>query len=161
MDPVVASHAQLFAIQAALVSRAVEQLTEEELWRRPAPQVNSVGWILGHLTWARNALLAALGGEPEALSWADAFRRGAQDADRSAYPATEELRTRLKAINAKLKARMEAVTDAELSAPSPYPNPHPDKSLRGTLGFLSFHEGYHVGQIAYALKLLGKPGLVG
>jgi hypothetical protein len=49
----------------------------------------------------------------------------------------------------------------ELSAPCPLPTPSLDKSVRGTVAFLAFHDGYHVGQISYALKILGRPGLVG
>lgn len=161
MDPLVASHSQLLAIQSTLVSRALSALTEEETWTRPAGGVNSVGWLIGHITWARNGLLSCLGGEPETVPGAKLFERGAQLADRSAYPETTVLVETLKRVNEKLKARMESVTDAELAAASKVPTPSPDKTVRGTSAFLVFHDAYHVGQIGYAVKLLGKAGLVG
>jgi uncharacterized damage-inducible protein DinB len=161
MDPVVASHAQLLAIQSTLVNRALDRLGEEEIWRRPSETTNSVGWLVGHMAWARNGMLKALGGDPEPMPWGRSFDRGAQTADRAAYPETGEIVDALKRVNAKLRTRMEEVGDADLSAPSAVPTPSPDKTVRGTVAFLAFHDGYHVGQIAYALKLLGKPSLVG
>jgi uncharacterized damage-inducible protein DinB len=161
MDPVVASHAQLFAIQSTLVNRALASLSEEEIWRRPTAQTNAVGWLVGHIASYRNRLVLVLGGDPEPAPWADLFARGAQVADRNTYPATGEIVDTMKRINDKLKARMDAATDAELSAPSPVKTPAPDPSVRGTVAFLGFHEGYHIGQIAFVMKLLGKPGLVG
>jgi uncharacterized damage-inducible protein DinB len=161
MDPHIASQSQLLAIQTSLVTRALSVLTEEETWTRPAESVNSVGWLIGHITWARNGLLACLGGEPESVPGAKLFERGAQLADRSAYPETGAILETMKTVNGKLKARMESITDAELAAPSTVPSPAPDKTVRGTTAFLVFHDAYHVGQIGYAVKLLGKAGLVG
>ena len=161
MDPVVASHSQLLAIQSTLVNRALSSLNEEETWTPPAAGANSVGWLLGHITWARNGLLTCLGGEPEAVPGAKLFERGAQVADRSAYPDTAAIVQALKTVNQKLKARMESITDAELAAPSRVPTPSPDKTVRGVAAFLVFHDAYHVGQIGYAMKVLGKAGLVG
>lgn len=162
MDPVLASLSQLLAIQTTILNRAVASLTDEEAWRRPTEHTNSVGWMLGHITLYRNRLLAALGGEIEPTqAWEPLFQRGAQLADRAAYPATEQLVATLKRINEKVRARMEASTDAELSAPCPLPSPAPDKTVRGVVGFLVFHDGYHLGQVSYAVKILGKPGLVG
>jgi uncharacterized damage-inducible protein DinB len=161
MDPVVAAYGQLLAIQTMLVNRALAALSEEEIWRRPAAEANSVGWLLGHITTARNGMVTVLGGDPERAAWLTSFGRGAQVAERDAYPPTSDVVETLKRINAKLKARMEAATEEELGAPSPLKTPSPDPSVRGTVGFLIFHDGYHVGQIAYVMKLLGKPGLVG
>ena len=161
MDPVVVSHTQLLAIQSTLINRALSTLNEDEMWTHPAEGANSVGWLLGHLTWARNGLLACLGGEPEAVPGAKLFERGAQVADRSAYPETAAIVETMKKVNVKLKARMESITDAELSALSKVPTPSPDKSVRGASAFLVFHDAYHIGQVGYAMKLLGKAGLVG
>jgi len=64
MDPVLASNAQLLAIQSTLVNRALQDLSEEDLWRRPNEHSNSIGWLLGHVTWARNGMLITLTDQP-------------------------------------------------------------------------------------------------
>ncbi len=161
MDPVVGSLANSLDLQGSLVRRAIARLTEEDAWRRPATASNSVGWLLGHIAWSRNHLVAALGGEPEPLPWAGLFERGASAPEPSACPDTATLVAALDRIDEKLKARMATVTDAELSAPSKRATPFPDKTVRGTAAFLVFHDAYHTGQVGYAMKLLGQQGLVG
>jgi uncharacterized damage-inducible protein DinB len=161
MDPILASYANLYAVNSFLVNKALDGLSDEQVWTRPGDRSNSIGWILGHLTWARLGLLRMLGGENVPVPGGKIFERGAELADRSAYPATADLVAALREITARLKARMEAVDDATLSAPSPRDFPTPDKSVRGAVAFLCFHESYHVGQIAYVVKFLGKDGLVG
>lgn len=161
MDPILASHANLFAVNSFLVNKALDGLSDDQIWTRPGERSNSIGWILGHLTWARLGLLRMLGGENVQVPGGKIFERGVELADRSAYPATADIVAALKEINAKLKARMEVVDEATLAAPSPRDFPTPDKSIRGAAAFLCFHESYHVGQIAYIVKWLGKDGLVG
>lgn len=161
MDPVVASHAQLLAVNATLINRALATLTDDEIWMRPGERSNSIGWLLGHVAWSRAALLRIIGGEPVNLPGGEVFARGAQASDRSAYPATADTVSVLKTVNERLKARMATMDEATLSAPSPFEVPIADKSVRGAVAFLTFHDSYHVGQIAYVLKWLGKPGLVG
>jgi len=161
MDSVAASCSQLLAIQSTLVNRALASLDESEIWQRPGEQSNSIGWILGHMTWSRNAMLHLMGGDPEVMPWGSGFARGAESADRAAYPATDVIVSALKQVNRKLRERMETLTDADLSAQAAVPTPSPDRSVRGAIAFLTFHDGYHVGQIAYVMKMLGKPGLVG
>ena len=43
----------------------------------------------------------------------------------------------------------------------PYSIPGIEKTTAGTLAFLSLHESYHVGQLAYILRLHGREKLVG
>lgn len=161
MDPILASYANLFAVNSFLVNKALDGLSDDQIWTRPSERSSSIGWILGHVTWSRLGLLRMLGGENVQVPGGKIFERGAQIADRAAYPATADLVAALKAINANLKARMETVDDAVLSATAPRDLPIPDKTVRGAVSFICFHESYHVGQMAYIVKWLGKDGLVG
>lgn len=161
MDPILASYSQLLALNSVLVGRSVDGLTDDELWQRPGDQSNPIYWLVGHMSWSRNALLRLLGGEFVKIPAAKLFERGVEVADRSAFPPFADVVAGLKAVNAALKARMEAATDAELSQASPRDFPVPDKTLRGAVAFLTFHDGYHTGQIAYVRKWLGKGQLVG
>ena len=61
----------------------------------------------------------------------------------------------------QLMKRYEELTGEELSAKAPRDFPVPDKTIRGAINFLAYHEAYHVGQIAYIRKLLDKSSLVG
>ena len=48
-----------------------------------------------------------------------------------------------------------------MSAPAPRDFPVPDKTIRGAINFLAYHEAYHLGQMGYLRKWLGKDSLRG
>ncbi|MBL8143978.1 MAG: DinB family protein [Acidobacteria bacterium] len=161
MDPILASYSQLLAINSMLVNKALDGLSDDELWQRPGDHSNPIYWLVGHMSWSRNALLKLLGGEFVAIPSARMFERGAEVAERATYPPFAEVVAGFKAVNAALRARMEAATDEELSATSARDFPVADKTLRGAVAFLTFHDAYHTGQIAYVRTWLGKGRLVG
>lgn len=161
MDPILASYSQLLAVNSVLVNRALDGLSDDDLWQRPGEHSNPIYWLVGHMAWSRNALLRLLGGDYAPIPDAKRFERGVEVAERAAFPPFAEVVTGFKAVNAALKARMAEATDAELSATCPRDFPIPDKTLRGAVAFLTFHDGYHTGQIAYLRKWLGKGQLVG
>jgi uncharacterized damage-inducible protein DinB len=92
--------------------------------------------------------------------WGDIFNRSAIRPGAQGYPELPVILEAWAEVSAALVARFEEVTDAELNAPSPRPFPIPDKSMRGAIAFLAYHEGYHLGQMAYVRKWLGFPGLM-
>lgn len=159
MDPVVASFAPLLAVNSYLLNKSLDGLSEEEVWRRPSDHSNPILWIAGHMTWSRNGLLTLLGGVAEPLSWGPMFERYEHLRDLGAYPPQADIVGAIKRVNEKLKARMEAITDVELSAPSPRSFPNRDNTVRGAIAFLVYHDTYHLGQIAYLRRWLGYPGV--
>jgi uncharacterized damage-inducible protein DinB len=64
-------------------------------------------------------------------------------------------------VNAKLYAALAALTDADLAKPSTRPFTPAVKTLADQIAFLTMHDTYHVGQLAYVRKALGLPGVVG
>jgi hypothetical protein len=54
---------------------------------------------------------------------------------------------------------MENVSEQQLALPAPQPST--DGKISGLIGFLSFHETYHVGQVALLRCWLGRKGIVG
>ena len=92
--------------------------------------------------------------------WGEIFNRSAVRPPDEAYPDLAVIRSAWNEVTTGLTTRFEELTDAELVAPSPRPFPIPDRSMRGAIAFLAYHEGYHLGQMAYFRKWLGFPGLV-
>lgn len=161
MDTRIASHVPLFDVNAHLAKKAVEGLTDEQLWRRPGDGSNPIAWVLGHIVTTRYGMIAILGGTARKPAWADAFKRGQPFGRPENAPAVSELVQALDETNAAMKGALENATEAQLSAESPFKVPLPDNTLRGAVVFFGFHETYHVGQLAYLRKWLGYPGLVG
>lgn len=160
MDPLITPAAQQFALTAALVEKNLAGFSDAEARQSPAGDSNSMLWLVGHLANTRCRLLEMLGAG-RAPRWPQFFSRGANPADRDQHPALDEVLNEWRDAAAALTKRLEEIGDAELSAQCPRDFPIADKTMRGAITFLAFHEGYHVGQMAYLRKLLGKGQLVG
>jgi hypothetical protein len=59
-----------------------------------------------------------------------------------------------------LRVRLRDMNDSELCADLQVKIPSTDGTLRGAIVFALFHEGYHVGQMGYVRRTLGKDGIV-
>lgn len=160
MDRLIASSVQLYHVGGNRALKALEGLSREELHRRVAADSNPMIWIIGHMTHSRCGLLNLLGAKRE-MPWPEFFAKGVAAEDSSRYPELEEVLGVWNEVGEALDQRFETLTDDELSAKAPRDFPVPDKTVRGAINFMAFHEGYHVGQMAYLRKWLGKGSLVG
>lgn len=160
MDPLVAQSYQLYGISTALVEKAVRDFDDAEAVQRVEGNSNCMLWLYAHLTAVRCSLAGMLGVHKD-VAWRDYFRKGSKADDFAKYPTMAEVRQVWQEITPLLVQAFEAADDKQLSAPAPRDFPIPDKSIRGAILFLAFHESYHVGQMSYLRKCLGKDGLVG
>lgn len=159
VDSSIAPATAQMRISSNLVRRSIDGLTRDELVRVPEAG-NSAIWLWAHLTNSRCGLARMLGVERE-LFHPDLFGRGSELIDPAEYPSTEAIEATWKEATRQLIERFDAITADELAAPSPRDFPIADKSLAGVVTFLSWHEAYHVGQLAAVHKWLGKGQLVG
>lgn len=155
----IAAPVQLFALNDALIPRSIDGLTQEELTRAPGDGSNPALWLLGHITTSRSGLAAMLGVDRDRYR-ADLFGRG-QESVPGDWPPLEEILNAFREATAQLRERFDALDGDALAAPAPRDFPVEDKSLAGAVVFLAFHETYHVGQLAYLRKWLGRGRLVG
>lgn len=158
MDPVMAACVNMFATNDHLLKKALDGLGDEDAWKHPG-EANPIHWIAGHLAVYRHSLAAALGAGAQ-LPWAALFRRTSQPDPSAGGPSLSEIREALSSALGPLTARFGELSDSDLAAPAPMKLPTQDPSVRGMIAFFGYHEAYHVGQIAYAEKWLGHPGLV-
>lgn len=161
MDAIAASHLQILGLNASLVARAFEGVSDDDRHRAPEPHGNSMIWIAGHLAAMRLGMIGLVGGKADRPAWTALFARGAAPPARDAYPPSEELVAAFAATVPALASALEAMTEAQWAAPSPRSFPVPDRSMRGALAFFAFHETYHVGQLAYLRTWLGHSALAG
>ncbi len=127
---------------------------------RPAVEhANPVIWIAGHLVGTRFGMAAMLG-EKRTSPLPPVFGRGAQVPDEASLPQLDQVLAAWREISEILPGRMSEATEAQLAAPSPKRFPGNDRSVLGGLTFLTYHEGYHIGQLSLIRRSLGLPGLV-
>jgi uncharacterized damage-inducible protein DinB len=149
----------MFRINETLIARAMDGLSDDQLWQRPTEHNNPMLWLVGHLVRSRARLLTALG-ETFDTGWGEAFARGSAVEDRAAYVSRGEIAVMMNAVNQRLYPKLESLQDDDLAKPATGPVPL-IKTVADLATFLTMHESYHVGQLAYIRKALGLPGLIG
>ena len=160
MDPALKSVAPLFHANDQLFHRALEGVKPEDLLRSPQDGSNPLIWIAGHLMTSRVSL-TRLAGERIENPWSNIFARGATVDTNVTYPEISDIVALWDTTTKSLMKRLEDLDDATLSEQASFPVPTGDKTKRGAIVFLNFHETYHIGQMAYLRKWLGYSQLVG
>ena len=149
-----------FNQNATFLKKNLDGLTDEEWTRKPDGATNDILWIVGHVTWARGAVLKRLG-DDWSKPWFSHFGRGAKTGDQVAYPTPQEVLAAWDESSARLNAAMESVADEVLAAPATNGPPSADGKISGIVNFLAYHETYHLGQASYLRGWLGHPGVMG
>jgi hypothetical protein len=135
----------------------IATLDDDAARQRVGEDVNPIVWIAGHLLNSRVYLLGLFGEERE-LPFDSCFK---DKYDPSAsYPSLAEMKDAWVGVSEELFAKMEQASDDHFQKPIDWNLPNQDKTVRGAVLFYTYHEGWHLGQIAYVRKALGMEGLV-
>jgi uncharacterized damage-inducible protein DinB len=156
MDPQVAPLALLYELNTDLLLNCLDGLTDAEAQRRLESGGNSVTFLAGHLTDTRHFLAARLGhplSNPLARYLADVR---SIDEIRE-LPSLEEIRSAWQAVSAHLHTVLAELTPSQLADPNAHRFPLEDSTRLGMIAFLVQHDSYHLGQIAFLRRQLGKP----
>ena len=151
--------AEQFRITTNLFIKAMSGIDAEVAMRRPGPVSNPLLWLAGHVTQFRSRLLTLVG-VPRDFPWEEIFDTGATVGPREIYPSPEELVAMWEEFSELLMDRLETLTEDDLNAPPSARVPTTDASLRGAIGYFSLHEAYHVGQMGYVRKWLGRSPII-
>jgi uncharacterized damage-inducible protein DinB len=155
MDEAIAHVLGLMDIVDNLYAKALHGLDPAELTRTPSENSNPMVWMAGHLAQSRARLGRLLGVEHE-VPWPALFRQGSAPPESERYPALADIRREWDQAGAALRTRLRSMSDAELHGDLEVKIPSTDGTLRGAIVFALFHEGYHVGQMGYLRRALGK-----
>ena len=109
------------------------------------------------MTVTRAHVLELFGRKIE-LPWTEKFR-SKFDASTD-YPDMAELQGAWNEISAQLFPALEQATDEDLDRKLDYELPHGENTVRGAVVFFTYHEAWHLGQIAFVRKSTGNDGLV-
>lgn len=157
MNPAMQTVARTYELGNRLFMGGVATLDDADARRIVADNTNPVIWLAGHLLNSRKYLLGLFGDERE-LTWEMKFRDKYDPS--TDYPPMSELVDTWTSISDALHAKIKQADDEQLAREITWDLPNGDKTVRGALLFYSFHEAWHLGQIAYALRGMGKDGLV-
>jgi hypothetical protein len=149
----------ILKLDSGLFEKALAGLSREQLVKSIAPGANPALWIAGHLVGGRYSIASMLGG-PLSSPLAPVFARGAQVPKEADLPGVEQVLAAWREISPLVLDRLDGASPEQRIAPSPKRLPLEDSSVLGAITFLTYHEGYHFGQLALVRKALGLPGLV-
>jgi hypothetical protein len=146
----------------AILANSLSDLTDADLFVRPAPGANHIAWQLGHLITAEATVFLPKvpGAKPPQLP--DGFAaRHAKDVSANDDPAgfrtREEYLALYKSVRAATLAAAEGLSDEDLDRPS---NWRPVAPTVGTLLLMiANHDMMHAGQFTVVRRKLGKPVL--
>jgi uncharacterized damage-inducible protein DinB len=156
MESQVAPLATLFDLNTDLLLNCLDGLSDAEAQRRLEAGGNSVTFLASHLTDSRHFLVARLGHpltNPLARYLADV--RSIEEIRE--LPALAEITPAWQAIGAHLQNVLAELTPGELAEHNVHRFPVDDSTRLGMIAFLVQHDSYHVGQIAFLRRQLGKP----
>lgn len=152
---------QQYTISAQLFDKVLNEFPKEELTKSPGRDSNPMIWIAGHVVQSRATLLNMLGVKKE-TGWGELFGRGAKRPDdASHYPKMDEILSVWNEIAGGFTGRLIALTEQDLEREAPIQLPGPDNTICNAITFFAFHEIFHIGQMAYLSKWLGRGQLVG
>ena len=157
MEPSIQTCLDTFKFDNELFLKKIATLDDDEARQRITEDVNPIIWIAGHLLNSRKYLLELLG-ESRQLPHESLFQ---EKFDPSVdYPPMAEIKNAWGSISDELFATMEQASDDHFLKETEMNLPIGDKTVRGAVLFFTYHEGWHIGQIAYARKGLGMEGLL-
>ena len=147
-----------YGLNEKLLDRLMAGLDEADWRRRPAPEGNPAIWILGHVATYRRAVIRRLGDTLAEAPWEALFRRGTHpDAEGAGYPSAADLRQDLGRTGDTLRRLAAAL--APDAAAAVWDWPMKGFTAEQSVCFFHAHESYHLGQLGYVRRLLGKPGI--
>jgi len=160
MHPKMAHIAGLYQVTGRLFNKALSEIKPPDIAVRPQDRANSFLFVAGHITAHRFKVAAMLGLEdkwaPEKL-----FDMGAEVKEPSVYPSLDEIKDAFNRITEKIYARFDEASESDWSTAPPFEIAPLENSVGGIVAFLHLHEAYHIGQLAYILRLHGGERLVG
>lgn len=145
---VVSYAAPAYRRNGELLKKSLAGLSREEWLRQPAEASNHLFWIVGHIMWARTAVLGMLGAS-WSRPWLTLFARGGNLAAADQYPSLEEINAAWDEQSAALISALENASPEIMASPAPERIPSFDGTKAGTIELLGQHEAGHVGQAIY------------
>jgi uncharacterized damage-inducible protein DinB len=155
IDPLI----ETFAFNSRVVSLAAGDLSNQDATRRWKKGTgSSISYLVGHLCSSRYGLLKLLG-VAHANPFAARFGAGVGSSDGGDYPTIAELTSRWRDLAGRLHGALTSLTPSQLDAEAPTAYPISDRTVRGALAFICWHESYHVGQVGILRTEMGYPSI--
>ena len=157
MLPELLATARIYATSEHMLTRLVGDFTPED-WLARDPVGHTPLWVVGHLATYRKKVAAMVGAPQPEAPWEAAFLKGTAPADVPADLDVQAVLASFRASHAAILGRWEALTAVAMAEPYGRTLPDGTDTIGGAIGFMAWHETYHLGQLGLLRRLAGKPG---
>jgi uncharacterized damage-inducible protein DinB len=158
MDPRVAPLAAIFELNTDLLVNCLADLSEAEARRCLEAGGNNIAFLAAHLADTRHFLAKRLGA-PLANPLARYLASAGSIQEILVWPSLEEIQSAWLRISAHLDQVLESLTAEDVSQLDAHRFPIDDHTRLGMIAFLVQHDSYHLGQIGFLRRQLGKPAM--
>lgn len=158
MDQQVAPFAALFALNTDLLLNCLPDISDTEARQCLIGGGNSIAFLAAHLTDTRHFLVTRLG-SPLANPIAHYLEDARGIADIKKWPTLDQIRNAWLAVSSHLQQVLEELTAEQLGERNVHRFPLGDTTRLGMIVFLAQHDSYHLGQIAFLRRQLGKTAM--
>jgi len=137
-----------------------KKLEEQDLYKVfevEGKKLNSVLWLMAHITVSENwLLLVCTGGEKVSIPWASQFGLGSLVPEKEDYPSIEEIKKMFDHVHQKSINYVRKLTDNDLEKPTINGIDFGgEDSVRAIIKHAIRHECSHAGQLGWLCKLYG------
>lgn len=158
MEPQIAPLHAILALNTDLLLNCLEGLSEEDALRQLDGGGNTIAFLAAHLTDTRHFLVGRLG-HPLANPLSRYLAEASSIEDIVEWPTLAELREWWLDVSRHLGDVLTRRTAEQLTRPNVHRFPLGDSSELGLIAFLVQHDSYHVGQMGFIRRQLGKPAM--
>ncbi len=128
-------------------------VAEEQAKERISAHNNPFIWIAAHTVWARYNISNIMGAHV-INPYHDILGSGKPYTTEEKYPTLEEVKNEWDKATTLLKNTIASVSEEHLAAESHFKSPIGDHTNGGSVAFLTQHESYEIGQMAFLKKYI-------
>jgi len=154
---------QAAAINVDYAKRLVDDIPEDKMADQPAPGMNHAAWVLGHLTYVFDSMIAVWGQKPTmSPEWKELFNVPSKpQPERDKYPPKAELWDAYQKAYQRIVDVVKTATDEDLDREFPNPRLRASLPTVGTamIHILTTHQGQHLGQLSAWRRAQGLPSV--
>ena len=161
MNPRIAPFADMYKFDTGFLKKQLAGISDADLHKRINNAGISMHWIAGHMAASRVHVCQIIGAKAE-FKHSELFGGSGKDLqDPSAYPPIAEIMKAFDGASRKLTKRLGELKEKDLKKEGKNKWPQGGKTVLDGISFMCWHEGWHLGQIAYLKKRLGYKSLAG
>lgn len=134
--------------------RGLRGITASDALRRLGPNpMNSVGWIVGHLTWQEQRYLLD---RPQGLMPFPEIKTNFAFGAPASTPSLAEMLRAWRAVTAQADPFLDGLTTADLQRDLPLNGKRSGQTLGSAIRRLTYHYWFHIGEIQAIRQMLGQ-----